>query len=97
MSEYEQAICFSAACYPMVWVWEDKYTVTFTQRVKPFAVMVFYPHFPQMILDGYLERTEKFPTDGYWPGDMCREKAWELWKQAGRKPYYIEPGVLLAR
>jgi hypothetical protein len=98
LTDYEQAILFSAMVSPMVWVWPDgTYTVYVHKNVTQIAIAYFYPLFPAMIDAGVLEKVERFPTDGYYPGDVCRSAAFDLWKKAGREPYYPEPGIVAAK
>ena len=98
LTEYEQAVTFCAAVYPMVWVWGDgSYTVHVSESVKSLPVMVFYPHFAEIINNGLMDLAEHYPAEGYFPNNTCREKAFELWRACGHEPYYPEPGVVWAK
>jgi rhodanese-related sulfurtransferase len=98
MTMTEQAICFCAAAHPRVCVREDGgYSVRCSEGVSWLPVAVFYPHFAELINDGILDRVETFPVDMYCPGITCSNRAMEIWKAHGYEPYYVMPGVLLAK
>lgn len=98
MTEYENAICFCASVHPLVWVQGGKVcNIHVSDSVHWLPLAVFAPHFLQIIEDGYMDKVEQFPADGYSPNIRCLERAFELWNGAGYHSYYAQPGQVWIR